>query len=478
MKKIKVAIVDDQAEVAMFIKMRLQKEAPGFEIATFLAGRECLEHLKSGNADCILSDYQMPHMNGMQLLSIVRGMGHDVPFIFITGQGNEELAREAFKNGANDYFTKDIGFAHFTRIINSIEQAVRQRRLEGERKKAESALLEEKNKLEAVLGSIGEGISIQDRDLNITYENKALTDIMGSHLGEKCYEIIGLNSACDECPVVESFADGENHTRIKSFGNPWHNKTLEIIASPVKSSSGEVVAGVRVVRDITERISMESAVRNIAVGVSAETGEGFFNSLVQYLAKTLGVDFAFVGKLAEGDVRTIETISVFVKGAFVEDFSYNLDNTPCDNVVGKELCSYPRDVQSLFPEDDMLVQMGIESYVGTPLFNSSGQPLGILVVLHSLPLANEEMIKSVLTIFATRASGELERNKLERQRADFLSVVTHDLKSPLTVVMGSAELIAGGGRGEDEVREIALAIIKSGKKISGMIDNLLAISKL
>jgi CheY-like chemotaxis protein len=460
------------------MKMRLQKEAPGFEIRTFAAGGEFLEHLKSGNADCILSDYQMPIMNGMQLLSIVRGMGHDVPFIFITGQGNEELAREAFKNGANDYFTKDIGFAHFTRIINSIEQAVRQRRLEGERKMAESALLEEKNKLEAVLGSIGEGISIQDRDLIIIYENKALTDIKGSHLGEKCYEIIGQETVCEGCPVVESFADGENHTQIKRFGNPWKDKTLEIIASPVRNSAGEIVAGVKVVRDITEQIDMVSAVRNIAAGVSAETGEGFFNSLVQYLAKTLDVDFAFVGKLAKDDDRRIETISVFMKGAFIENFNYSLDNTPCDNVVGKELCSYPRDVQNLFPEDEMLVQMGIESYVGTPLFDSSGQPLGILVVLHSLPLANEELIKSVLTIFATRASGELERNKLEQQRVDFLSVVTNDLKSPLAAVMGSAELIAGGGRGEDEVRNIALGIIKSGKKISEMVNNLLKISKL
>jgi CheY-like chemotaxis protein len=338
--------------------MRLQREAPGFEINTFGAGGECLEHLKSGNADCILSDYQMPIMNGMQLLSLVRGMGHDVPFIFITGQGNEELAREAFKNGANDYFTKDIGFAHFTRIINSIEQAVRQRRLK------------------------------------------------------------------------------------------------------------------------TERISMEIAMRNIAAGVSAETGEGFFNSLVQYLARTLDVDFAFVGKLAKGDDHKIETISLFVKGAVVENFSYDLENTPCENVVGKELCSYPSDVQSLFPEDEMLVQMGIESYVGMPLFDSSGQPLGILVVLHSRPLANEGLIKSVLTIFATRASGELERNNLERQRADFISMVTSDIKPPLAAVTGSAELIAGGGRGEDDIREIALGIIKSGKKISGIVDNLLRISKL
>jgi len=478
MEKIRVVIVDDQAEVATFMKMKLQMEAPGFEIKTFEEGGECLEYLRNGYADCILSDYQMPIMNGMQLLSLVRGMGLDMPFIFITGQGNEGLAREAFKNGASDYFTKDIGFAHFTRIINSIEQAVRQRRLEVERKRAESALIEEKNKLEAVLGSIAEGISIQDRALNIIYENKALTDIKGSHLGEKCYEVYGEGAECEGCPVVEVFADGETHTLIRSFVRSGKDKTLEITASPVRSSSGDVVAGVKVVRDITERISMEIAVRNIAAGVSAETGENFFNSLVRYLAITLGVEFAFVGKISKDDDRTIETTSVFAKGEFVENFSYILDNTPCENVVGKELCSYPRDVQSLFPEDEMLVQMGIESYVGTPLFDSLNQPLGILVVLHSRPLVNEELIKSVLTIFAARASGELERLKLERQRAGILAMVSQDLMPPLAAVIVAAELLAGGGKGEEEAREIARGIINSGKTINRMVDCFLAISEM
>ena len=478
MENIRVVIVDDQAEVATFMKLKLQKEAPGFEIKTFDAGGDCLEHLKNEKADCILSDYQMPGMNGMQLLSVVRGMGLDTPFIFITGQGNEGLAREAFKNGANDYFTKDIGFAHFTRIINSIEQAVRQSRLEVERKKAESALLEEKIKLEAVFGSIGEGISIQDRDLNIIYENKVLTDIMGSHLDEKCYEAYGKEEICGECPIVETFADGGTHTQIKSFGSPGKEKALEITASPVRNSSGEIVAGVKVVRDITERISMEIAVRNIASGVSAETGEGFFNSLVQYLAITLDVEFAFVGKHTEGDGRTIKTISVFANGEFADNFSYHIDKTPCENVVGKGLRSYPSDVQSLFPEDDLLVRMGVESYVGMPLFDSLNQPLGILVVLHSSPFVNEELIKSVLTIFASRAAGELERLRLERQRAEILAMVTQDLKSPLAAVIGAAERIFEGGRGDEEVRDIARSIMDSGKAINSMVDGFLVINEM
>jgi signal transduction histidine kinase len=99
------------------------------------------------------------------------------------------------------------------------------------------------------------------------------------------------------------------------------------------------------------------------------------------------------------------------------------------------------------------------------------------VVLHSRPVVNEELIKSVLTIFASRAAGELERLKLERQRAGILAMVTQDLKSPLAVVIGAAELIAEGGRGEEEAREIARSIMKSGKTINKMVDCFLAISE-
>ena len=251
-----ILYVDDDENLLGLNKIFMERSGE-FLVDTVSSAPEALDRIPAAMYDAILSDYQMPEMNGMQLLHYLRSNHFSMPFIFVTGQGNEAVAREAFKNGANDYFTKDIGFAHFTRIINSIEQAVRQRRLEVERRKAESALLEEKNKLEAVLGSIGEGISIQDSDLKIIYENKALTDIKGSHHGEKCYEVYGQGAVCGGCPVVKSFADGETHTLIKSFENSWFDKTLEITASPVRNSSGEIVAGVKVVRDITARKKLD-----------------------------------------------------------------------------------------------------------------------------------------------------------------------------------------------------------------------------
>jgi CheY-like chemotaxis protein len=87
--KLKVLIVDDDFEVSSFIKKKLGMEAPHLELAAVESAQACLEYLKDGLVDCIVSDYQMPVMDGMELLKALNGMGSDVPFIFLTGKGGE-----------------------------------------------------------------------------------------------------------------------------------------------------------------------------------------------------------------------------------------------------------------------------------------------------------------------------------------------------------------------------------------------------
>ncbi len=77
------------------------------------------------------------------------------------------------------------------------------------------------------------------------------------------------------------------------------------------------------------------------------------------------------------------------------------------------MCTYSSGVQRLFPEDRLLADMNVEGYVGTPLFDSSGRALGLMVVLYSRPIANPKLAESMLQIFAVRAGAELERRQAE-----------------------------------------------------------------
>ena len=80
----------------------------------------------------------------------------------------------------------------------------------------------------------------------------------------------------------------------------------------------------------------------------------FLTGLVAHLAETLDVEFAFVGRLTGEDRSRVETVALSAHGEIVENITYDLKGTPCENVVGKNLCCHVRDVQKLFPENDVL----------------------------------------------------------------------------------------------------------------------------
>lgn len=193
MEPIRVLLVDDDADIGHMMKMRLGREAPHLSIQFVEGARECLEYLRENKVDCILSDYQMPDMDGMELLAAVREVDSGMPFIFLTGQGNEGLARDAFKGTADDYFTKDAGFAHFTRIINSVEQSVRRRNAEEEARRnramLETRLAEVEARYQSAVNAVAEGIIVVDRSGVITDCNNSAERIFGLRRGE----IIGLN---------------------------------------------------------------------------------------------------------------------------------------------------------------------------------------------------------------------------------------------------------------------------------------------
>jgi PAS domain S-box-containing protein len=162
-----------------------------------------------------------------------------------------------------------------------------------------------------------------------------------------------------------------------------------------------------------EQKEVEKAVRAIANGISTATGTAFFRSVVKYLAKTLNVEYAIVGELSKDGSDLIKTLAVCDHGRIVDNFEYSLANSPCENVVGQSLRCYPRGVRQQFPLDDLLSNMDIESYIGTPLFDSAKRAIGILNVLDSKPLENPKIAQSMLRIFAVRASAELERKQSE-----------------------------------------------------------------
>jgi PAS domain S-box-containing protein len=96
-----------------------------------------------------------------------------------------------------------------------------------------------------------------------------------------------------------------------------------------------------------------------------------------------------------------------------ENFTYDLAHTPCAGVVGQGACSYAAGVAEMFPKDPLLKQMKVKGYVGTPLRNSQGRAIGMMVALYTRPLANAKFVEAILQLFSTRTASEIERKRTE-----------------------------------------------------------------
>jgi len=111
---------------------------------------------------------------------------------------------------------------------------------------------------EALLDAAGDGISIKDKNFTILYQNRAHIDMLGKHFGKQCYQAYAKNDTiCPGCPVALSFADGKIHTSEQGvpFGAPL--LYVEITASPLKDATGNITAGIEIVREITARKEAE-----------------------------------------------------------------------------------------------------------------------------------------------------------------------------------------------------------------------------
>ncbi|MGC1455773.1 MAG: PAS domain S-box protein [Nitrospirota bacterium] len=127
-----------------------------------------------------------------------------------------------------------------------------------EKKITEIALIKEKNRSEAILAAIGEGLTICDMSFKIIYQNQVHKNRYGNHIGEVCYQAYQhRDSVCPTCLMVESFQDGNIHSAERTYESDSGTLYLQITSSPLRDETGKIVAGIELVRDISRRKRME-----------------------------------------------------------------------------------------------------------------------------------------------------------------------------------------------------------------------------
>lgn len=152
--------------------------------------------------------------------------------------------------------------------------------------------------------------------------------------------------------------------------------------------------------------------RTILECVDNRYGDDFFSSITLQLDKIIAADYTFIARL-NAHAHSAKTISLVAKGQLADNIEYDLKHSPCENVADDSVCCYPADVCRAFPNDQLLVDMKIDAYLGTPLKDSNGQVMGLIVALYENPIEEKELTQALFEIFSGRIAAEIERQEYE-----------------------------------------------------------------
>jgi two-component system NtrC family sensor kinase len=285
--------------------------------------------------------------------------------------------------------------------------------LEAARKKTE----EEKSKTEAIIAAIGVGISIQDREFRILYQNEVTKGLIGEQVGKFCFEAYeSKDHLCEECPVAMAYRDGGIHTVERQVETEKGVLFVEITASPMRDASGDIVAGVEVVRDITarrrgeeDRARLALAVDQAAEAVVITDREGAiqyvnpaFERITGYtLAEAVGKNIRILRSGEQGESIYREMWETLLRGEVWEGHFINRKKDG-----------------TLYEEDASI----------SPVRDSSGNIISFVAVMRDvtrlLSLEKQVRMAQKMESVGTLAGG-----------------IAHDFNNMLTVILGYGEML-------------------------------------
>lgn len=293
---------------------------------------------------------------------------------------------------------------------------------------------EERARSEAIIAAIGDGMSIQDTDFKVLYQNEKHKELVGGDLaGRYCYEAYTCRDrVCPECPVAMCYRDGLVHKVEKVASSQMKYRYIEITASPLRDATGRVIAGIEIIRDMSQHKQAEEALEGQA---------RFLQQLIDTIPSPVfykDADYRFMG----------------CNAAFEECIGL-----PREQVVGKTFHEFlPKEQADVFHLKDveLFEHPGIQVYEAeipcatgcrrNVIFNKAtltgtgGALAGIVGVVIDITERKqaEDKIRSLNKDLAFRAAELVAAN---RELEAFSYSVSHDLRSPLTRIYSASQLL-------------------------------------
>lgn len=461
----RVLLVDDNGDMREYLQKILQQN---WTVITAADGGEALDIARELLPDLVLTDVMMPVLDGFGLLKALRADPRTrlIPIIMLSARAGEESRAEGMEAGADDYLVKPFNARELlARVGANLEMA----RISREAREREHMLRREAEEAHAttlsVLENIGDGYIGLGPDWTINAFNSQAEKINGMRreevLGRTHWEVfpgsVGTRleseyrrAAAERQPIV-----------IENFYEPL-GRWFEINVYPAKDGGISCFF-----RDITERKEvlrrtdlarreLQSIFKNAPVGMAVLEGPEYVYSLV---------NDEFV-KLWSGASDVLGRTFVEVTPDAQEQGFLDILNRVYQGGQAETIQDMP--VRSR--QADGSLQEYHVAFVYAPKIDNLGRVNGVVAI--------------VIDITA-RKKAEQEREKLlqhltevDRRKDEFLAVLSHELRSPLNVIGGHAELLRYEEPGTQEFLDSLDAIERNTKAQTQLIADLLDISRI
>ena len=350
----RILIVDDEMSLRLLLEQIL--EGNGYECTLAANAAEAREHLKDQTFELVLSDINMPGESGIDLIRYVLAEHRNTAAVMVTVMDDPSVAAAALKIGVYAYIIKpfqpkgvliSVGNALHRRQLEidnrlyreKLEQMVSERtaalrksneELKHEiedRKRAEEALRESEEKFDAMLRSIGDHMSMMDKDLNIIWANETAKKVFGNDIiGKKCFEAYHRRKEpCEPYPCItlKAFQDGGTHEHdtqvMGQHGRIIHFHCTANLA--LRDKEGKPTAVIEISTNTTESKQVEETLQK-----SHDELEQTLSRLKETQAQMLQSEkMASIGQLAAGVAHEINNPTGFVSSNLETLLDYQND---------------------------------------------------------------------------------------------------------------------------------------------------------
>jgi PAS domain S-box-containing protein len=253
----RILIVDDEADIALILKLQL--EDAGYVTARARDGEEALEILGSNAFSLVLLDIKLPKLDGLQVLERLGPALQDMAVVMMTAHGSENIAVESMKKGALDYIAKPFSADD---LLKKVERALEFNRTRRENALLQQELEEQRKRMEAILRGMADLLVAIDSDGRIINMNRAAEEMLGvgpdSYLGRPVEEFILADIPPDRYPcrvVLKTLSPCLDVT----YSVRARDRFLPVLSSatPLFGVSGKLLGSMEILRDISHLKALE-----------------------------------------------------------------------------------------------------------------------------------------------------------------------------------------------------------------------------